>query len=349
MAKPKSNKLRTLVILRTLFKYSDATHPIGLRVINEQLRPYALECNRGTLSRTLETLEEFGINVSCNTQKYTANVWIKENLFSDEDISCLILALTTNSHISKAQAAQLLEKLKSFVTVYQEPLLKNIVESVEDETDSSLVDVFSVIQEACCKKRKIQYTTDCLKYNNDYTSVSMKQSYPVEFSPKCIYKDGNKLFMVGIPDDDLLPRAVNLKDITSIKIITKPIPEKDMQKAVISPDLFSDRCIPDQKNTIVYQGPITFRFRGRYLRSLFLRFGPPSSQIKRSNRSIITYPIEGITLTSEDLHWLSRIPGFGIRVIGPDAAVEAIAMFYKEVASELVNPTFLPMLLSTKE
>ena len=74
MAKPKSVKLRSLLMLHTLFKYSDANHPVDWETMNQHLRPYALDCDRRAMNDTLETLEEFGVRVSRNTSKFTCKV-----------------------------------------------------------------------------------------------------------------------------------------------------------------------------------------------------------------------------------------------------------------------------------
>lgn len=178
MAKPKSVKLRSLIMIRTLFKYADAKHPIGFQEMNEHLRPYALDCDRRALNDTIETLEEFGIKVSYRAPKYAGKAWIEEPLFSDQDIGCLIFALTTNPHISKTQAEKILEKIKPFVTVYQEPLLANNMEfSKEQVTEDSLWGVFSVIQEAISKNYKIQYTTNILKYNKDQKQFVIRKLF----------------------------------------------------------------------------------------------------------------------------------------------------------------------------
>lgn len=340
MAKPKSVKLRMLIILRTLFKYSDEKHPIYIQEINAHLRPYGLDCNRRVLNDAVETLKEFGIDVSYATPQYAGKAWITEPLFSDKDIGCFVFALTTNPHIPKAQAAEMLEKIKPFVTVYQEPLLCNKVESPkEKEEDGLLWEVFSTIQEACVSNRKIQYTTDSLRYNKDQTGIATRQSTPVRFTPKCFYRVDNELYLVGFRSSSLLPQVINLKDITSVKIQNKPEHISEEQQAIPTSALLSEISIP-QKNTILYQGPVIFRCRGGYLRSLFFRFGPPSNSIKKNRRSIVTYPIDDMTLTSKDLYWLSQIPGFGIRIIGPEPAVEAVTAYYERCRNELVNPVF---------
>ena len=343
MSKPKSVKLRTLIMLRTLFKYSDANHPVDFRFINEQLQPYSLNCDRRALNDTIEALSEFGVKVSNKSPKYSGKVWIDDRLFSDSDIACLAFALTTNPHIPKKQAAKLLENIKAHVTVYQEPLLTNHVEFMpEEESDDVLWHTFSAIQTAISKGFKIQYTTNFLKYNKDHNDVTIDQRVPIWFSPKCFYRTGNELYMVGFKRTGLIPCAVNLKDIVSVRIPDKPVQITDEQRSVSTSEILSNADIPHNNSIVVYQGPVIFRCRGSCLQILYHRFGIPPCTIEKDQRSIITYPVENLTLTADDLHWLSQLPGLGIRIIGPEAAVKAVGAYYARIASGIVDPVFLP-------
>ncbi|MBP3685050.1 MAG: hypothetical protein J6J12_08855 [Oscillospiraceae bacterium] len=342
MAKPKSVKLRSLLMLRTLFKYSDANHPIDWEEMNQHLRPYALDCNRRSMNDTIENLEGFGIKISRNTSKFTCRVWFEDRPLSDSDISYLTFALTTNPYVSPKLAATLLKKMKPFVTVYQEPMLSdNVVLTRKDDEDDSQWRIYTAIQEACSKNLKIQYTKNLLKYDKDKKSVAMEQSVPIWFSPRCFYSVGHELYMVGFQRACLVPHAVNLKDIASVRVPSKPVPIKNEQQAVTISDLLSNVSVPGECYAMVYQGPVIFRCRGSYLQHLYHRFGPPSSPIKKNSCSIIIYPVENVTLSSEDLYWLSQIPGLGIRIIGPKAAVEAVREYYKKNSEGLLDPSFL--------
>lgn len=350
MAKPKSVKLRSLIMLRTLFKYSDAKHPIGFQEVNDHLRPYSLDCDRRSLNDTIEILKEFGIKVSYRPQKYAGKAWIEESPFSDKDIGCLVFALTTNPDISKTQATNILQKIKPFVTVYQEPLLtNNVTFAKENEADDSLWDVFSVLQDACSTKRKIQYTTNCSKYDKAQKSIAIEQSVPVWFTPRCFYRVGTELFVAGFKRSNIFPHAINLKDIVSVRIPDKPVHIKPEQISASISDILSSVSIPQEHKTVIYEGPITFCCRGRYSHLLCLRFGFPAGSVEKDARSITTYPVGNLTLSSEDLHWLSQIPGFGIRIIGPEAAVGAVRVYYNRSTKNLLDPVFPSISPNTSE
>lgn len=61
--KPKSGKLRFLLILQTLFKYTDKDHRLNMVKLNEYLRPYNLDGESKILQDAVTALREFGFDV----------------------------------------------------------------------------------------------------------------------------------------------------------------------------------------------------------------------------------------------------------------------------------------------
>lgn len=217
MAKPKSTKQRALIISQTLFKYSDEKHPVDLEQINKELRPYALDCDRRSLNDTIDVLKTLGVKISDRFEERTHGVWVGDRPLSDNDINCLTFAITTNPHISRPKAEELLEKLKHFVTVYQEPLLTNNVEVGQTvESDDSLWKKFSVIQEAFSTNRRIQITMKL--FPQIRKRISDKKEVSAWFTPRFFYKVRSDIYVVGFKKYRLTPLAINLKNIDSVKI-----------------------------------------------------------------------------------------------------------------------------------
>ena len=128
MAKPKSMKLRTLVTLHALFKHSDATHRMNSIKLNDFLRPYNLDCTSRVLNDTVRVLREFGVDVRNKGVWENQGIWIQDRPLPDAELNQLIFAVTTNPHLSKSQATEILQNLQPFVTVYQEHLLQGFVD-----------------------------------------------------------------------------------------------------------------------------------------------------------------------------------------------------------------------------
>ena len=339
MAKPKSMKMRTLVTLRALLKYSDANHRMSSIKLNEHLRPYGLNCTSRVLSDTVRVLKEMGVDVRHKGEWDNQGVWIEDRPLPDYELKRLIFAVTTNPHLSRQQQTDILQALKPFVTVYQEEMLQGFVdtESVID-ADDALYWTYSVIQEAIAAKRRVRYTVDYIKYDKNSRTVAPCREWATLFTPKCIYQTKGELYMVGYNNTDRCADAVNLKDISSIKLAFKHKDPKAQFVCQWIADIVPAQWVPGEAREVIYEGPVTFQCRGQYTAALYRRFGAPDGGVSKDVRCQTTYTVSRAQLTSEDLHWLSQIPDCGIRIIGPEALVRDVDNYYMRFSRALAQP-----------
>ena len=338
MAKPKSLKLRTLVTLHALYKYSDENHRFNTTNLNEHLRPYGLECTSRVLGETARTLREFGLDVQHKGQWDNQGLWLNNRPLSDAALNRLVFAVSTNPHLSKSQATDILQSLAPLVTVYQEPLLCGTVDTEQAiEPDDTLYWVYSVIQEAITSRRRVRYTVDYTKYNVDNRAVEPQRQWSTLFTPKCFYQSNKAIYVVGYNHPDQRIEAVNLQNITDVKFAFKhndPYAEATWQKLE---SVVAKNHVPGECDQVIYTGPITFCCKGQYA-ELYNRFGPPCGPVEKDRRCRTTYPVDKAEITTETLFWLERVPGLGIRVIGPDAAKTAIQTYYEGISRKLLSP-----------
>lgn len=338
MAKPKSLKLRTLVTLQALLKHSDKDHRMNTRKLNEHLRPYGLDCTSRVLSDTVKVLQEMGLDVRYKGEWDSQGVWIENRPLPDHELKRLIYAVTTNPHLSKAQATEILQALKPFVTVYQEHLLQGLVDTEPVITaDEGLYWAYAVIQEAIASGRRVRYTIDYIQYDKEAQAIAKRQEWATLFTPKCVYQTRGQLYMVGYNNTDRRVDAVNLKGISSIKLAFKHMdPQVKRVKEWIQ-DIVPQNVVPGENKESIYAGPVTFQCRGQYIQALYIRFGTPCGPVVKDKRCRTIYPVPHVIITTEDLFWLSQIPEYGVRIVGPSAAVEAVNGYYAKLSATLTK------------
>ena len=338
MAKPKSMKLRTLITVHALLKYSDAKHRMNTLKLNKYLQPYGLDCTSRVLNDTVRVLREIGIDVRHKGEWDSQGVWIENRPFPGEELNKLIFAVNTNPHLTKDQATEILQGLKPFVTIYQEPQLQGLVETESRlEMVDKLYSIYAVINEAITTKRRIRYTTKYIKYNDGNCSVEETEQWSTLFTPKCIYQANGQLYMIGYNNTDRRTDAINLKDISSIKMAFK---HKDPKAKLVNQwidEIQPTDVVPGEKEQVLYTGPATFYCRGQYVSFLYHLFGAPKS-ISKDARCRTTYAVESVRITSETLLKLSQTSNNGIRIIGPQALTEAIMLYYNTCSKDLLNP-----------
>ena len=338
MAKPKSSKLRTLIALHALYKYTDKEHRMNSLQLNDYLRPYGLECSNVFLSKLIRAMQEYGIDVYRSGSFEQRGVFVQDRPLSEDQLQKLIFAVTTNPHLSKDQATEVLQGLKPFVTVYQEHLLRGTVETDPIMVSEDLHQTYTIVQEAISSHRRIVFRVDRLKYDKDNQTVEKIQRIKMRFTPRYIFQKKDKLYMVGYNSTKQIFEAVDLKDITYVSQAmqhTDPF-EESIDQFFSTSD--PRKLIPELKETVIYEGDATFQCYGLYDIDLFRRYGAPTAPVIRDNRCRVTYTVPNIALTTDDLNWLSQIPGYGVRIVGPESLVQAVRTYYASAVSGLLDP-----------
>lgn len=337
--KPKSLKLRTLITLHALFKYTDENHRMNTRKLNVHLKPHNLCCTGRVLGDTISVMRDYGIDVQAKGEWEKYGIWLKDRPLAGKQLDALVFAITTNPYISEKTADKILESLSPLVTVYQEPLLKNHIKKERKiYTNPSFYSKYAIICEAISTKRRIRYQVPHLKYNPETQMVSMEKQWPTLFTPKCFYQDGEKLYVIGYNNTDRMSGAVDLTLITDLKMAFKHKDPKAEQVDDFLSKVVPEECIEKIKPCMIYKGPVTFKCRGQYLQDLYLKFGPPSEPVIKDPRGRSTYTVSEAEITEEFLYHMSSLYKNNIRIIGPAPLVESIKDTYSTTAEQLTNP-----------
>ncbi len=209
--KVKSAKLRTLVSLLAFYKYTDEKHRLNSTKLNELLRPYDLDGDKGVIRDTVKCLRNFGVNVGYKGFWGTAGYWIADRPLNDELLNKLVFAVSTNPLLSQKEAKEILSALKPLVTVYQEPMLDLTVDSDErNGLNPALYGVYEVTRRAIQKKQRVQYTVN-----------QQEQLY----TPKYLYQTNGRLYMVGYDHHQECPTAVDLNNVAEAKPMPRHSPD----------------------------------------------------------------------------------------------------------------------------
>jgi len=336
--KAKSMKLRMLVTLHALWKHSDAKHRMNTVKLNKYLEPFGLNCTSRVLGDTVRILKEYGVDVRYKGEWDSQGVWIEDRPLSSSALESLIFAVSTNPHLTKEQATEILSQLKPLVTEYQEPYLKGTVETKPTiHSNDKLYHTYSIICKAIELDRRLTYTIDYIKCNKERQSVEVVQEWKTLFTPKCVYQTDNTLYMVGYNNTDRRLDAIDLRDITDIDFAFKHnAPNKEKVREMLDA-MDPAQYIPGEAGKIIYTGPVTFRCRGQYVGELYKRFGPPEGPVKKDARGRTTYSVKEARISSETLFWLSQVNNYGIRIEGPGELTKAIKGYHAEVANTLTD------------
>lgn len=346
--KPKSRRLRMLVTLHALFKYSDEKHPLNNIALQQYLKPYHLDCTESQAYRdTLNALEEYGVHLKHKKDFKSLGAWIEERPLSNDTLNALIFSVTTNPYVSKKDADKILKGLTSLVTVYQEPLLKSFVQKEYDQeiklkhfnTKMDICEIYRVIHEAIATNQRVRYQSKYMKYDEETSSIIENIGSETIFLPKYIRQGQGKLYMVGYNNTQMRMDNVdisNIHDIDFVHIMNKKHNAEEVKKMLA--EMKPEEDIKTKENKLIYSGKAVFKCRGQYRETLYKMFGSPDSPIEKDRRCLCIYSVEHAKIDSKTLAVLSDIPDYGIHIIGPEALTTAVKKYYDSTAFNLLNP-----------
>ena len=196
----KDNKKRLMLMKEVLEKYSDEDHPITTVQIMEILeKEYGMKVHRTTVARDVADLADMGVDVQ--SQRSTQNrYFVGSRYFELAELKLLIDAVASSKFISENKSYNLLSKLSSFASVYQQESVKRnirIESRIKPDNERSLYIVDS-INEAINKGKKIKF-----RYY-DYDISKHKQlrndGKPYVLSPYTLVWNGDYYYVVGYSD-----------------------------------------------------------------------------------------------------------------------------------------------------
>lgn len=336
--KAKSMKLRMLITLHAIMKYSDENHRMNSIKLNEYLKPYGLDCSNRVLGDTVRVMREFGVDVHSKGEWDNQGIWIKDRPLQNDKLNALIFAVTTNPYIGKSESERILKALTPLVTVYQEPLLNSYIDkSYETSINANTYQKYIVICDAISSKRRLRYQIPVYQYDYDKKEIVVKNQWPTLFTPKCLYQYDEKLYMIGYNHNDKRTDAVDLELISEIKIAFKHKDPKAYETEQILASIDPIKCIKGKIHHFFYEGDIVFKCRGQYVGELYKMFGPPSASVEKDKRCRYTYSVSNARLDTKKLNTIAGTTDHNIRIVGPSVLIDKIHDYYSETSEKITN------------
>jgi len=334
--KPKSTKMRFLLTLQALWKFSDEKHRFTNPKMNKYVEPYNLTCTKHSFENTVQVLREFGFDVRTNGFPSHQGFWIEDRILSDDNIRSLIFAVTTNPYITKKRAKDTLLCLLPIVSSFQEPLLKEYIEFVPDNhADDSFYNKHKIICEAIAYKRRIRYSTPYLKCDAVSKRVLKSARPHVTFTPKCIYQAGYKWYVLGYNNVTKKTESVDLDTIDDIKLAFTHNDPKAAETYKITEQIDVQDHI--ECSDVIYEGPAVFRCHNQHVGLLWDLFGEPKEISKDKARTHTIYSIENTRITVEKLNKIITKRTQGIQIVGPEPLKNSVLAYYNQMCGALLS------------
>ncbi len=222
-----NKKMLNMLILEILKDYSDAEHPLTQQDIMRYLRDnYNMECDRRSVRNNIEYLMALGFDIETAHGYYLA-----ERKFDPVELQLLINSVVFSKSLSKQQAAELIEKLRSEANVYFEPRLthvSNFTDLQRTDNRQSMLNL-DILDEAIAKKRKVSFV-----YNSYGTDFKMhpRREEPFVFNPYQIVISNGRYYLVGNYDKYDTISHFRIDRMTNMKMLEEPSKDPKLVKGM---------------------------------------------------------------------------------------------------------------------
>ncbi len=152
MAKGINQKLKLLYIVKILEKNTDENHPMSTQKLIEELAKCDISAERKSIYDDINQLVDFGYDIETNKSRTNGGYYIASRHFEISELKLLVDSIQASRFITLKKSRELIGKLESMVSVYDEASLKrDVFVQNRIKTDNESVyyvvnDIYTAIQ-----------------------------------------------------------------------------------------------------------------------------------------------------------------------------------------------------------
>ena len=319
MAEVNKRKIRLLKIYDYLKLCSDENSPLTTEDLAAKLAEEGIECDRRTLYKDIEVLNEFGYEVESVRCKHKMGYYIPERLFDVSELRILIDAVNAAGFITKTKSKTFTEKLASLAgSVHAEELKKHTKTSASKHTNESVYYNVNALSEAIRKDKKASF----LYFDLDSKGKKVyrkKEPYLVEPLALVFSNDNYYLAAYNAKYDTINNYRVDRMDGANTE--KEPICEEAKRR--------KEKGLSDGKLFGMYNGPvekITLEFDESLCNAVYDRFGEDIQVVHYGDMASVTAEI---AVSPAFYGWIFTYGG-DIKIKKPQSAVDAYREFAKK-------------------
>ena len=213
-----TDKANLLCILKVLQEYSDENHIMSMRdIIARMKNDYDKTIDRRTVYSAMDTLAEFGYEIS----RYEDNgkgYYLIDRDFSIAEVRLLMDAIYSCEYISQKQTEELLQKLRSFLSVHERKnyTYTNIVAADKKSPNPEVFLNIEILDEAISAGKKVAFTY--MDYDYDKKLKPRREAKYV-VSPYSMICESEHYYLVLIADGHSEPSFYRIDMMKNIEIL----------------------------------------------------------------------------------------------------------------------------------
>ena len=275
-----NKKVLIILILEVLRKYSDAEHPLTQQAILKKLKEYGMDCDRRSVKSNVQYLKDMGYDISMDD-----GYRLISREFDDAELRILIDSVLFSKSISRKQAKEIVEKLRSLGSNYFSAKVSHISNLPEINRTENKQALYSVdtINDAIAVKKKIRFF-----YNTIGTDFKLRHTKdePSVVSPYQIVANNGRFYLICNYDNHDNVVNIRIDKMTDVEMLEDKIkPMKDV------PELANGLNLPKHmaEHMYMFSGPsvpVIFATTENMMSDLVDWFGKDIRVLKQGDNKI---------------------------------------------------------------
>lgn len=331
LSKENYQKIKLLKIYELLYQNSDEEKPLSTADICERLDQQGIKCDRRTLAKDIQVLNNHGYEVIGCRGKHAKTYYIIDRTFDVPEIKILIDAVQAASFITPKKTDELIDKIANLGGSNRAEILKsNIVNfNTNKHSNEAIYYIVQALEEAITQKKKVSYFYFDLDEDGARTYRKDKNRYIV--NPVTLVFNEDNYYLVCYNDkyNNLSNYRVDRMEHVDVELddITESDCMKDFNLADYREQAF--KMYTGEMHEVVLQ------FDALLINVIQDKFGEDTKMIKQENGSFIANM--KVQISPVFFGWCLVFDN-RLRIIAPQAVIDQYCTTLKSTMTQYRHP-----------
>lgn len=324
MAKENSQKIKLLKLMELLRQETDEQHPMAATVVCQKLNDMEVACDRRTLTRDIQALNEYGYEVMTTMLSHEKAYYVEDRSFSVPELKILIDAVHAASFVTEKKTAELIRKIANLGGSHSAEILQSnmVYFNTRKHHNESIYYNVDYLEDAIEQKKKVIFYYFDLNENGEKVYRNGHHHYVVEPIALVFNEDNYYMVCYSARHDNTANYRVDRMD--AVEVIDEDICKKalELRQSVAG---YTEQAFK------MYGGQpvqITLQFSNKLIGAVYDRFGEGTKMIPIGDEDCAATVMVQISPTFWG--WIFQF-GKLMRIISPDGIIEQ----YKEKIREI--------------
>ena len=316
-------KLKMLKIWEILCRETDENNPMPSTVLMKKLLDMGIPCDRRTLYKDIDALNENGYEVLCNRSRQN-EYYVLDRSFDTAELHILMDAVQASSFVTEEKTNELVDKIATLAGNCKGEVLKsnavafNTVKSTNEKIYYSVNEIITAIEE----KKKIEFYY--FNYDTSHSKVYRKDKQKYTVNPYATIFSNDSYYLLCYDDKHEGMAHYRIDRMDTVKISDEPIAKRqDLKKFDVKKhkkQVFN-MFLGESAN-------VTLRINKALIDAMFDKFGT-SLKMKMINENEAEFTTD-VQISPAFIGWCLSF-GNRLKVVSPSNVVEQIKKEIEEL------------------